>query len=67
MFEFLIEKVEKDLEIDATRGKSFFFYLQLRAAMKAYGVPWGVPLLTHPLHKTFAVHRQTRVMVSKLY
>lgn len=35
--------------------------------MKAYGVPWGVALLTHPLHKSFAVQKQTRGMVSKVY
>lgn len=48
-------------------GSSFFFYLQLRAAMKAYGVPWGIALLTHPLHKLCAPPSQTRGMVSKLY
>ena len=37
------------------------------SAMKAYDISWGVPLLTHPLHKIFAVQRQTRGMVSKLY
>lgn len=46
-------KAEYDLP-----GTSFFFYLQLRSAMKAYGVPWRVPLLTHPLHKLFAVQGQ---------
>uniref|UniRef100_A0A8C9ZF71 Reverse transcriptase zinc-binding domain-containing protein n=1 Tax=Sander lucioperca TaxID=283035 RepID=A0A8C9ZF71_SANLU len=30
--------------------------------MKAYGVPWGVQLLTHPLHKLIAVQGQTRGM-----
>lgn len=35
--------------------------------MKEYGVPWGVPLLTHPLHNLFAVQGQTRGMVSKVY
>lgn len=48
-------------------GTSFFFYLQLRSAMKAYGVPWGVPLLTHPLHQLCAPQKQTRGLVSKLY
>lgn len=32
-------------------GRSFFFYLRLRSAMRAYGVPWGTPLATHNLHK----------------
>ncbi len=48
-------------------AKSFFSYLQLRSSLKAYGVPWGVPLLTHPLHKLLASQQQTRGMVSKLY
>lgn len=48
-------------------GTSFFFYLQLRSAMKAYGVPWGVPLLTHPLKKLLAPQNHTRGLVSKLY
>lgn len=30
-------------------GSSFFFYLQLRSAMRACGVPWGLTLPTHPL------------------
>lgn len=47
-------------------GSSFFFYLQLRSAMKAYGVPWGIPLLTHPLHKLCAPQNQMRGLVSKL-
>ena len=41
--------------------------MQLRSAIKAYGVPWGVPLLTHPLHRLFAVQKQTCGMVSKVY
>lgn len=48
-------------------GSLFFFYFQLKAAMKAYGVPWGIALLTHPLHKLCAPPSQTRGMVSKLY
>lgn len=48
-------------------GSSFFFYLQLRSAMKAYGVPWGIPLLTHPLQKLCAPPNQMRGLVSKLY
>ena len=55
-------KAEYDLP-----GTSFFFYLQLTSAMKAYGIPWGVPLLTHPLHRLFAAQKQTRGMVSKVY
>lgn len=48
-------------------GSSFFFYMQLRLAMRAYGVPWGAALPTHPLHKLFASVGTTRGMVSKLY
>lgn len=48
-------------------ARLFFFYLQLRSAMKAYGVPWGTTLQTHPLHKLFASQSQTQGMVSKLY
>ena len=31
-------------------GSSFFFYLQLRTAMRTYGVPWNSLPVTHPLH-----------------
>lgn len=30
-------------------GSSFFFYLQLRMAMRTYGVPWNQPLKMHPM------------------
>jgi len=30
-------------------GSTFFFYLQLRSALRAHGVPWQCPLPTHPL------------------
>lgn len=48
-------------------GSSFFFYMQLRSAMRAYCVPWGSALPTHPLHKLLASVGPTRGMVSKLY
>uniref|UniRef100_A0A3Q3AUI9 Reverse transcriptase domain-containing protein n=1 Tax=Kryptolebias marmoratus TaxID=37003 RepID=A0A3Q3AUI9_KRYMA len=48
-------------------GSTFFFYLQLRSAMKAYGVPWGGPLPIHPLQELLASQGQTRGIVSKLY
>lgn len=35
--------------------------------MKAYAVPWGIPLLTHPLHQLCAPQSQTRRLVSKHY
>ena len=36
---------------------NFFFYLQLRAALKAHGVPWQHPLPTHPLHDLIVTKR----------
>lgn len=32
-------------------SSSFFFYLQLRTAMRTYGVPWNGTLGLHPFHK----------------
>src|SRR4029434_6740651 len=32
-------------------GSLFFFYLQLRSALKVYGVPWQNRLPTHPIRK----------------
>ena len=46
-------------------GTSFFFYLQLRASMRAYGVPWD--LNTHPLHLIFNSKRKNNGIVSDLY
>lgn len=34
-------------------GTSFFLYLQLRTAMRTYGVPWNTPLSAHPAHSIF--------------
>ena len=48
-------------------GTFFFFYLQLRAALKAHGVLWQHPLPTHPLHKLILTKRAARGMVSTLY
>ena len=48
-------------------GSSFFFYLQLRSALKAYGVPWQGRLPTHPVRKLFTLQTKTKGMVSKLY
>lgn len=45
----------------------FSFYLQLRSAMQAYGVPWGSALPTHPFHKLLASVGPTQGVVSKLY
>lgn len=70
----------KDLYTDTTLGSfqdikisfnlpdsSYFFYLQIRSAMKAYGVPWQQPLPTHPLAKLLSVQTKTKGMVSTLY
>ncbi len=48
-------------------GSSFFFYLQLRSALKAHGVPWQRSLPVHPLRELFAKQAKTTGMVSKLY
>lgn len=46
---------------------SHFFYLQLKSAMKACGVAWGLAHFTHPLHNLFVPLGPTRGLVSKLY
>lgn len=43
-------------------GSSFFFFFYLRA----YGVPWGSDLLSHPIHKIMTA-RVSKGIVSKLY
>lgn len=48
-------------------GSSFFFYLQLRSALRAHGVPWQRPLPTHPLRELFTKQAKNKGMVSKLY
>lgn len=48
-------------------GKSFFFYLRLRSAMRAYGVPWNTSLSTHKLHTLLNVGTRSRGLVSALY
>lgn len=48
-------------------ASSFFFYLPLRSALKAYGVPWQQPLLVHPLYKLIIAHGNNRGLVSILY
>ncbi len=48
-------------------GSSFFFYLQLRSALNAYGVPWQCPLPIHPIRDLFTKSIKTKGMVSKLY
>ena len=46
---------------------TFYFYLQLRTAMKTYGVPWQGPLEEHSLIKLLHQARESRKIVSKLY
>lgn len=48
-------------------GTSFFLYLYLRSAMRAYSVPWGTPLLTHKLHTLLDVGVRSRGLISALY
>ena len=48
-------------------GSSSFFHLQLRSALKAYGVPWQDRLPTHPVRRRFTLQTKTKGMVSKLY
>ena len=48
-------------------GASFFFYLQLRASLRAHGVPWGQPLPIHPLYELITTKKETDGMVSLLY
>lgn len=46
---------------------TFFFFLQLRSAMKTYGVPWQSPLKDHPLLKFFNSTSGFKGVISKLY
>lgn len=45
---------------------SFFLYLQLRTALRAYGVPWGTELPVHPV-VSWVVTPSTRGLVSAIY
>lgn len=47
-------------------ASSFFLFLQLRSALRAYGVPWGLALETHPVHSWFFNFSQQNV-VSAIY
>lgn len=42
-------------------NSSFFFYLQLRSALKVYVVPWQSPLPIHLLHELFTKQIKLRV------
>lgn len=48
-------------------GTSFFFFLQIRAALKAHGVPWDKPLEFHPFHQFFYDKETSRGFVSNFY
>lgn len=48
-------------------GSSFFFYLKLWAALKAYGVPWGRSLKHHPFYKLITSRGTSRGFVSTFY
>lgn len=48
-------------------GSSFFLYLRLRSAMKAYGVPWNTSLPSHPLAGLFDPEKESRGLVSQIY
>lgn len=48
-------------------GSSFFLYLRLRSAMKAYGVPWNTLLPSHPLAGFFDPGKESRGLVSQIY
>lgn len=48
-------------------GTSFFFYLHLSSAMRAYGVPWSISLSTHKLHTLLDVRGRMRGLVSTIY
>lgn len=48
-------------------GSSFFFYLQIRSALRAHGVPWQQPLPVHPLYRRITVQSKTKGLVTSLY
>lgn len=48
-------------------GSSLFLYFQLRSSMKAYGVPWNSPLVSHPLHSILCNKGHKRGLFSRLY
>ncbi|KAL2081000.1 hypothetical protein ACEWY4_022853 [Coilia grayii] len=48
-------------------GTSYFLYLRLRSAMKAYGVPWDQPLPDHPMERWISPMQCSSGTVSKMY
>ncbi len=58
----------QDIQADySLPGTSFFMYLKLRSAMKAYGVPWNSILDDHPLLKWFKNTGKIQGTVSLIY
>ncbi len=47
-------------------GFSFFLYLRLRSALKAYGVPWATNVLPHPLWEWLDFNTPSSGLVSKI-
>ena len=56
-----------DLERSYNLPSTFYFYLQLRTAMRAQGVPWAIELGNHPLHVFFDTKGKINGIVSDLY
>lgn len=48
-------------------GFSFFLYLRLRSAMKAYGVPWNSALHNHPMFSWIDPVKSSRGVVTEIY
>ena len=48
-------------------GTSYFLYLRLRSAMKAYGVPWDQQIPEHPMEKWVRPMQNSRGTVTVIY
>ncbi len=48
-------------------GTSFFMYLRIRSALRAYGVPWNSQLPVHPLHKLILPSEESPSSASVIY
>uniref|UniRef100_A0A3B1KHZ5 Reverse transcriptase domain-containing protein n=1 Tax=Astyanax mexicanus TaxID=7994 RepID=A0A3B1KHZ5_ASTMX len=48
-------------------ASTYFVYLQLRSALKAYGVPWDSRIATHPMVKWIQPHLPSRGCVARIY
>ena len=56
-------ELQKTFDLPGT----FFFYLQLRAAMRAQGVPWNSKLEDHPFHIKLNTKGKNKGIASELY